>query len=426
MTVAGGTSTELLGRVAQQLLEAALADLEPLPPLPMALLESLGVVLAEDVIAAMPVPAFDVAAVDGYAVRSHDTLGDAQWAGGRPCAADVRLHVIGDLTAASWEPATVSAGASYTVTTGTPLPVGADAVVPDAATDGGLASVRIGQVTRSGDGIRRQGSTVAAGTLLAAVGHRVTAPIIALLAAAGVESVLVSPPPRLIVAATGDELVEPSRPGAVSSVPGRVVDIDSLGLTAAAREAGTQAYRVGIVPDEDEALRLLVSDHLHHADLLVTTGGTGPGRTDVLRRLFGQDDEVGFATLPLDPPLVVGYGRVGPGRLPVVCLPGDPAGALLGFELLLRPLLRRLAGAPSPFRPTAVVRLASPLRSPAGIREFRPARLVGDGTAQPLAGGDAFLIGYATATALLVVDEETTDVAAGAKLSALLLEPGLE
>lgn len=426
MTVAGGTSTELLGRGAQQLVEEALADLEPLPPLPMALLESLGAILAEDVIAVMPVPAFDVAAVDGYAVRSHDTVGEAQWAGGRSCAASVRLHVIGDLTAASWEPATVSAGASYTVTAGTPLPVGADAVIPDAATDGGLASVRIGQVTRPGDGIRRQGSTVAAGALLAAAGRRVTAPIVALLAAAGVESVLVSPPPRLIVAATGDELVEPSRPGAVSSVPGRVVDVDSLGLTAAAREAGTQAYRVGIVPDEDEALRLLVSDHIHHADVLVTTGGTGPGRTDVLRRLFGQDDEVRFATLPLDQPLVLGYGRVGSGRLPVVCLPGDPAGALLGFELLLRPLLRRLAGAPAPFRPTAVVRLASPLRSRPGIREFRPATLIGDGTAQPMAGGDAFLIGYAIATALLVVDEETTDVAAGAPLPALLLAPGLE
>ena len=191
MTVSGGTSTTLLGWGAQQLVDGALADLEPLRPLPMALLESLGVVLAEDVVATAPVPAFDVAAVDGYAVRSHDTLGDAQWAGGRTPPTDVRLHVIGDLTAASWEPATVSAGASYTVTAGTPLPVGADAVVSSGATDGGLANVRIGQVPRPGDGIRRQGSTVAAGTVLAAAGSRVTAPIVALLAAAGVDSVLV-------------------------------------------------------------------------------------------------------------------------------------------------------------------------------------------------------------------------------------------
>ena len=205
-----------------------------------------------------------------------------------------------------------------------------------------------------------------------------------------------------------------------------MVDVDSLGLTAAAREAGAHAHRIGIVPDEDEALRLLVSDHVHRADLLVTTGGTGSGHTDVLRRLFGLDDEVEFATLPLDPPLVLGYGRVGPGRLPVVCLPGDPAGALLGFELLLRPLLRRLAGASSSFRPRATVRLASPLRSLPGVREFRPARLVGDGTAQPLAGGDAFLTGYATATALLVIDEGTEDVATGDELPALLLGAGPE
>lgn len=440
MTAAGGllgSGQELLGEGVLRFVEAALADLEPLRPLPMGLLEALGVVLAEDVTAADPVPAFDVAAVDGYAVRSYDTLGDAQWAAAAPAgdqartgAAAVRLNVIGDLTATSWEPAAVSAGASYTVTAGTPVPVGADAVVPGAATDGGLASVRIGLVPRPGDGIRRQGSTVAAGTVLASAGARVTAATVALLAAAGVDSVLVSPPPRVIVAATGDELVDPSRPGAARSTAARVMDVDSLGVAAAAREAGAHAHRIGIVPDEDEALRLLVENHAHHTDLLITTGGTGAGRSDVLRRLFGLDNVVRFETLWLEPPLVVGYGRVGPSRMPVACLPGDPAGALLCSELLLRPLLRRLAGARTLYRPTALVELTEPLHSPAGVREFRPARLTlgpdGRPIAVPLPGGEEFLTGYATATALLVIREDVTDVAAGLQLPAVLLEPGLE
>ncbi|GAA3391405.1 molybdopterin molybdotransferase MoeA [Cryptosporangium minutisporangium] len=434
MTGAGGllgVRPELLGAAVQRFVDTALADLEQLRPLPMALLESLGVLLAEDVVAPGPVPAFDVAAVDGYAVRSHDTLGDAQWADDpSKHQPDVRLHVIGDLTAASWEPATVSAGASYTVTVGTPLPVGADAVVPGEATDGGLANVRIARVPQPGDGIRRRGSTVQAGTVLAPAGTRVTAATIALLASAGVESVLVSPPPRVLVAATGDELVDPSRPGAGASVPGRVVDVDSLGLAAAAREAGAHAHRVGIVPDEDEALRLLVEDHAHRADLLVTTGGTGGGHTDVLRRLFGLDDVVHFETLPLEPPLVVGYGRVGPSRMPVLCLPGDPAGALLGFELVLRPMLRRLAGATTLYRASVLAELTSPLTSRPGVREFRPARVVRSAergyTATPLPGGEAFLTGFATANALLAVPEAASDVPTGAELPVLLLEGGPE
>ncbi|WP_073263476.1 gephyrin-like molybdotransferase Glp [Cryptosporangium aurantiacum] len=424
-------TTELLGVGVQRFVDAALGDLEPLRPLPMALLESLGVLLAEDVVAPGPVPAFDVAAVDGYAVRSNDTLGDAQWSDDpSKHAADVRLHVIGDLTAASWEPATVSAGASYTVTVGTPVPVGADAVVPGEATDGGLANVRIARTPQPGDGIRRRGSAVAAGAVLAPAGTRVTAATIALLASAGVESVLVSPPPRVLVAATGDELVDSSRPGFSGSVPGRVIDVDSPGLAAAAREAGAHAHRVGIVPDEDEALRLLVEDHAHRADLLVTTGGTGGGHTDVLRRLFGLDDVVHFETLPVEPRLVVGYGRVGPSRMPVLCLPGDPAGALLGFELVLRPMLRRLAGAPSVYRPAVRAALTSPVRSRADVREFCPARVhrsaEGGYRATPQAGGEAFLTGYATANALLAVPEAASDVPAGTELPALLLDGGPE
>ena len=427
MTISGGMTAELLGVGAQRFVDTAVADLEPLRPLPMALLESLGVLLSEDVVAPGPVPAFDVAAVDGYAVRSHDTLGDAQWSGDPSTHfGDVRLAVIGDLTAASWEPATVSAGASYTVTVGTPLPVGADAVVAGESTDGGLARVRIGRPPQPGDGIRRRGSTVEVGTVLAPAGSRVSAATIALLASAGIESVLVSPPPRVLVAATGDELVDSSRPGFSASMPGRVVDVDSLGVAAAAREAGAHAHRLGIVPDEDEALRRLVEDHTHRGDLLVTTGGTGNGHTDVLRRLFGLDDVVHFETLPLEPRLIVGYGRIGPSRMPVLCLPGDPAGALLGFELVLRPMLRRLAGASSLLRPTVTAELGAPIRSQSGVRELRPARVVrgpeGKYLAEPLAGGEAFLTGYASANALLAIPEAASDVAAGVDLPALLLD----
>jgi molybdopterin molybdotransferase len=396
-------------------LTGVLAGLRPLRPLELALLDAHGAVLAEDVFSAGPLPAFDLAATDGYAVRAEDVAGAS---GAEP----VRLGVVGDVRAASWQPSRVPAGACFAIAAGAPLPAGADAVVPASWTDGGVASVTVTQAPQRELNIRRAGSEVAAGGRLAAAGARMTPGLIGLLAAAGIDHVRVRPKPRVVIVSTGDELVDAGRP----SGPGQVVDVNSYALAAAAHDAGAQAVRLAAAGDEPEPLRVLLEDHSMRADLMVVSGGTGGGPGDTVRRMLARDGGVEFVDLSLYPTPVLGYGTVGPDDTALVCLPGDPAAALIGFEVLARPVLQRLAGAENVFRPSAKANLLEPVSSPAGLREFRPAQVAerrgGGYTVRPLPGGPHLLGGLAEANGLLVLGEKVTTAPAGTTVDVLLFD----
>jgi molybdopterin molybdotransferase len=392
---------------------AVLGEVEPLRPLLLALLDARGGVLAEDVVAAQAVPACDVAAIDGYAVRWEDVHSASS-------LEPVQLSVLGELRAASWEPANLGPGTAYTVTVGTPMPSGADLVVPTTWTDQGRATVTLTRAPSRARNVRLAGFELAAGAVVAPAGATVTPGLIALLAAAGVDHVHMRPKPRVAVLSTGDELVDIG----TASGPGRVVDANSYALTAAASEAGGQPVRVGIVADDTEPLRESLEDHSMRADVLLLSGGTGDGPDDTVRRLLGWDATVRFAELPVHPGTVIGFGRLGPDRIPVICLPGDPGSALIGFELLVRPVLRRLAGLDPVFRPSVKASLLAPVTSPIGLREFRPASIAerrgGGYTVQALDG--ELLPGLAMANGLLVLGEKVGNAPAGTSVDVLLLD----
>ncbi|HEX8629402.1 MAG TPA: molybdopterin molybdenumtransferase MoeA, partial [Catenuloplanes sp.] len=225
-------------------LGSVLRRLRALPPLDLDLTQAYGNVLAGDVVAPHPFPAFDQAAIDGYAARWED-IAAAGRAGSHPSfgASDtarlpdprpVRLNVVGDLGAASWRPVRLTPGTCFSVAAGAPLPVGADVVVPIHWTDQGMAAVEIFHAPKRGAGLRRTGETLPAGGLLAHSGAYVTPAMVAVFAASGISHVVVRPSPRVVIVATGDELVDVGRP----SQPGQVVDANSHALTAAAVEAG--------------------------------------------------------------------------------------------------------------------------------------------------------------------------------------------
>lgn len=392
-----------------------LAGIRPLRPLELALLDAHGGVLVEDVTAPAAVPAFDVAAIDGYAVRAEDLVGASP---GNP----VRLPVVGDLRAGSWQPSRALPGACFAVAAGASLPTGADAVVPAEWTDHGLAHLEISQGLGREAYVRRAGSEVGAGDLIAQAGARVTSGLVGLLAAAGVMKVTVRPRPRVAVIATGDELIEAGQGGTV----GRVLDANSYALTAAARDTGAHAVRGGIASDEPEPLRELLEDHAMRSDLVVVTGGTGGGPGDTVRRLLGHDGSVQFVELPVYPTGTLGYGTIGADETPIVCLPGAPAAALIGFEVLARPILQRLAGAEPVHRPAVKANLVEPVASPSGVREFRPAtvseRRGGGYAVRPLPGGSHVLSGLAEANGLIVLGERITNAPAGTTVDVLLLD----
>ncbi|GAB7049917.1 molybdopterin molybdotransferase MoeA [Catenuloplanes indicus] len=417
-------------------LGSVLRRLRPLPPLDLDLTQAYGNVLAEDVTSPHPVPAFDQAAIDGYAARwediaaagrsgSHPAFGMHE--GRVPDPRPVRLNVVGDLGAASWRPVRLTPGACFSVAAGSPLPMGADVVVPVPWTDQGMAAVEIYQAPKRGYGLRRAGEELPAGSVLARAGSYVSPALVAVFAASGIGHVVVRPSPRVVVVATGDELVEVGR----ASQPGQVVDANSHALTAAAVEAGSLAYRLGICDDDPEGLRTLLEDQTLRADLLITTGGTGTGPGDMVRRILSRRDvgrtgPVTFTDVALYPGTALGFGTVGAEEVPIICLPGDPGAALVGFEVLARPAIQLLAGAEPVFRPSVRAHLLETVSSPAGLREFRPAHVAerrgGGYTVQPLAGGPYTLSGMSEANGLLVLGERVTSAAAGSTVDVLLLD----
>jgi molybdopterin molybdotransferase len=395
-------------------LATVLRGLRPLPPLDLDLTQAYGNVLAQDVIAAGPLPAFDHAEVDGYAARFED-VGNAD--PGRP----VRLNVIGDLAASSWRPVRLTPGTCFSIAAGAPLPATADVIVPTSATDQGIASVEIRRVPKKGYGIRRTGDELPAGAMVAEAGAFVTPALVAVLAATGIGHVVVRPSPRVVVVATGDELVDAGR----TSQPGQLVDVNSHALTAAAAEAGAHAYRVGICDDDPDGLRGLLEDQSLRADMIITTGGTGTGPGDMVRRILSKGS-VTFTDVSVYPGSSLGFGTVGNEEVPIICLPGDPGAALVGFEVMARPVIQVLAGAEPVFRPSVRAHLLETVHSPLGLREFRPAQVAerrgGGYTVAPMAGGPYILTGLAEANGLMVLGERVTSAPAGSTVDVLLLD----
>jgi molybdopterin molybdotransferase len=401
-------------------LSGVLKRLRPLPALDLDLTQAFGNVLAEDVRASAPLPAFDHAAVDGYAARWEDVVGAAP---DRP----IRLDVVGDVSASSWRPVRVTPGTCFSVAAGAPLPAAANVVIRPGVTDQGMAAVEVREQPRRGQGVRRAGDEIKAGTVIAPAGSYVTPALVAVLAATGVGHVAVRPSPRVSVIATGDELVDAGQ----ASQPGQVVDANSHALAAGAAEAGAHAYRIGICDDDPDALRGLLEDQVGRSDLIVTTGGTSTGPGDMVRRILGRDGSVRFIEVSLFPCTTVGYGTLssGPTRgeeVPVICLPGDPGAALVGFEVLVRPVIQQLAGADPVFRPSVRAHLLETLVSPIGMREFRPARVCerrgGGYTAKPLPGGPYTLSGMAAANGLIVLGERVNTCPAGSTVDVLMLD----
>ncbi|MFV2017589.1 gephyrin-like molybdotransferase Glp [Micromonospora sp. LOL_023] len=415
-------------------LGSVLRRIRPLPPLDLDLTQAHGNLLAEDVVAPHAFPAFDQAAIDGYAARWDDIAPAGRGSKAIPVSRSsslpprsVRLNVVGDLGAASWRPVRLTPGTCFSVAAGAPLPITADVVVPIDWTDQGMAAVEIFQVPRRGFGLRRAGDELPAGSVLASAGSYVTPAMVAVFAATGIGHVVVRPSPRVVIVATGDELVDVGR----SSQPGQVVDANSHALTAAVAEVGALAYRVGICDDDPEGLRGLLEDQAMRADVIITTGGTGTGPGDMVRRIFsrregGRAGPVEFTDVALYPGTALGFGTVGAEEVPVVCLPGEPGSALIGFEVLARPVIQLLAGAEPVFRPSVRAHLLETVSSPGGLREFRPAHVAerrgGGYTVQPLPGGPFTLSGLAEANGLLVLGERVTAAAAGSTVDVLLLD----
>ncbi len=386
-------------------LASVLAAIRPIAPIELGLLEAVGGVLAEDVIATHPLPSFDNSAMDGYAVRSADT---SSASAGHP----VTLPIVGEVVAGDTGAYAVPAGAAVRITTGAQLPASADAVVPVEWTDGGSAKVEVRQAAAPGHAVRRSGEDLRAGEQVLAVGTAIGPVQVGLLAASGRAAVRVRPRPRVAVLSTGNELAEPGTP----LIPGRIWESNSFMLTAAARQAGSLAYRQGIVADDQRELMSAIEDQLVRADILITSGGVSMGgEHDVVKAALSRLGSVEFTKVAMQPGMPQGFGTIGHDETPIFTLPGNPVSAYVSFQVFVRPALAALQGTEAKRLRAVRAVLAGPLRSPAGKRSFARARLEGT-SVTPLAGqGSHRLAALAAANALVIVPEPVTEMAEGEK-----------
>jgi molybdopterin molybdotransferase len=419
-------------------LEDILATVRPLEPIELQLLDAQGCVLVEDITVPVSLPPFDNSSMDGYAVRVTDVAGASE-------EFPAVLTVIGDVAAGRAEPLHVGPGETARIMTGAPLPPGAEAVVPVEWTDGGLGGgpvtgmrarsqapegagghVHVYRSAQARAHVRAKGSDVKAGDRALDAGTVLGPPQIALLAAIGRGTVRVRPRPRVVVMSTGSELVQPDE----QLADGQIYDSNSFALTAAARDAGAIAYRVGAVADDAETLRDTIEDQLVRADLLVTTGGVSVGAYDVVKEALssvGDEDEEGagidFRKLAMQPGKPQGFGSIGPDHIPLLALPGNPVSSYVSFELFVRPAIRALMGLDDVHRPTTRATLTTDkaLTSPKGRRQFLRGTYA-DGEVTPVGGAGSHLIAaLALADALIVVPEDVESVEPGTEVQVVLL-----
>ncbi|MGB0437160.1 MAG: gephyrin-like molybdotransferase Glp [Mycobacterium sp.] len=410
--------------VEEQQARVASAAVAP-RPVRVAIAEAQGLMCAEEVVTKRPLPGFDQAAIDGYAVRSVDVLGIGDADGGdddddaeESRDRNISLPVMGVIEAGARTPGRLQPRQAARVQTGAPLPTLADAVLPLRWTDGGQTRVRVLRGVRSGAYVRRTGDDVQPGDVAVRAGTVIGAAQVGLLAAVGSERVLVHPRPRLSVMCVGGELVDISRtPG-----NGQVYDVNSYALAAAGRDAGAEVNRVGIVPTDPQQLRQVIEGQLARAEAVVIAGAVGGAAAEGVRSVLAQLGDMEVTRIAMHPGSVQGFGQLGPERVPVFLLPANPVSALVVFEVMVRPLLRLSLGKRQPARRVVQARTLSPISSVAGRKGYLRGQLMrdqdtGEYLVQALGGepgaSSHLLATLAEANCLVVVPADAEQVRTG-------------
>lgn len=392
-------------RVVSQLISAR-------PAANVGLADSLGLVLADDVIAPLSLPVFDNSAMDGYAVRAEDVIGADP-------ANPVKLPVAEDIPAGRTDLLTLAPGTAHRIMTGAPMPSGATAVIAVESTDAGIDTVTISASAKPGQHIRSAGGDVTIGSTVLHAGDTVTPAALGLVAALGLGELAVIPRQRVLVISTGSELVA----AGTALQPGQIYESNAVMLAAAVSDAGAEVVAILTCDDDVARFTALLDSHAGQTDLIITSGGVSAGAYEVVKDAL-DNSGVEFVKVAMQPGMPQGAGRT-PGGSAIVTLPGNPVSALVSFEVFIRPALRAAMNFPQPNRPHRTAVLAEDLSSPSGKRQFRrgvynPA----DGTVVSYGPPASHHLRWlASANCLLDIAEDITELAAGEQVELWDLHP---
>ncbi len=366
----------------------------------VAVVEALGRVLAEPVVADRDYPPFDRSTRDGFAVRATDAA-----------AAPVVLRCMGEAKAGMAFAGEVGPGQCVQIMTGAPVPVGADAVVMlEHATVAG-DRVTLQRAVHPGQNLVPRGSEARAGQVLMSPGTRLGFAELALAAQVGSTELRVFRRPRVAILSTGDEVVPvDAHPG-----PFEIRNSNSIALAVQVRLAGAEPVLLGNAPDREDRLQQCIERGLRE-DVLVLSGGVSAGKYDLVEAVL---ERLGMVTC-------FDAVRIRPGRPAVfgVCgetfvfgLPGNPVSTMVTFELFVVPALDLLSGASARPLATFRARLAAPVRQRAELTHFLPAEVrweSGEPVVRELPWqGSGDIVAMAQANAFLLVPETRPEWGAG-------------
>ena len=420
-------------------------DLSPEPET-VPLEDARGRVLAERIDAAIDVPGFDRASMDGYAVRARDTFGADE-------ADPAELDLVGAVHAGAAPTVTVAPGTCAEISTGAVMPEGADAVVmvertdeldaegddPDAEEDQDEPDrIAIRTAVAPGDHVMSAGADIAAGARALGPGTRLTPREIGLLSALGVDEVPVEGKPRVGIVSTGDELVRPGE--ALDPSRGEIYDVNSTTIAAGVEEAGGEPVLYPHAGDDYEEMERLLRRAADECDLVLSSGSTSASAVDVIYRVIEERGELllhGVAVKPGKPMLVGRLDRGGSdaalesertGESAYVGLPGYPVSALTIFRTFVAPAIREAAGQPEPATATVEGRMAVGERYGEGRMRLMPVGLLDlDDDDRPLVypvdKGSGATTSLVEADGVVAVDPDTEYLDRGERVTVQLFSP---
>jgi len=369
-------------------------------------------VTAADVIAPADLPPFDNSAVDGYAVRHADLKPDG----------DSRLAIAGRLTAGARAAPAIKPGEAVRIFTGAAMPEGADTVFmqEDVTVEGGRVILPPG--LKRGANRRLAGEDVAQGRVVLPAGTVLEAQHVALAAALGITELEVRRRLTVAIFSTGDEVVEPGAARAGTAI----YDANRYLLRELLDRLGAAVTDVGILPDEPQALARALAEAAGH-DLIVTSGGVSTGEADHVRAAVERVGSLVFWRVAIKPgrPVAMGVIRAADGHSAAfVGLPGNPVAVFVTFVRVVKPLLRRLAGAAPQTLVALPVRAAFAYKKKEDRREYvRVAlRRAADGEIEAVKhpqDGAGILTSLTETDGLLEFPEDVTAIEPGARVGFL-------
>jgi molybdopterin molybdotransferase len=383
------------------------ANLSRMPVEAVPLAEAAGRVLGQEVVADEDHPPFAASTMDGYAVVAEDP---SPW-----------REIVGHQTAGHVAPIEVHVGTAAWVTTGAPLPPGADAVVPVESTELAEDHVIIGhEGLKPGDYVRPVGVDIARGSVVLERGVTIGPAEIGLLAGLGVDPVPVARRPRVGILSTGNELVDPwETPG-----PGQIRDSNRFSLEVAVAEAGGVVAWSGRGADDMDSLRETLLRLIADCDVVLTSGGVSMGDLDLVKPLLLELANVHFRRVFMKPGKPLTFATAGDTIL--IGFPGNPVSAIVGFEVFLRPALRWMQGCTQIDRPRLQVALEEPVRPSDRIEMQRGVVSVREGMLSARTTGSqasSRLSSFVGANALLEIPAGSEVLEPGSSVDALLTGP---